>query len=163
MRNFHACSIVLAAVGYKQFFLFGEVPRRWKKKGKRKKKISGGELWEWGASLPELPVARWNKFLSLFFSLFSFPFCSFYSRDGLRRKGRTARNVSQPRFIWTGHATHPLQSVVWRDQVNVTPERALLLFQFSLWHSHWRRRNIDKKKCIESLAACRSWCSLSYF
>ena len=140
-----------------------------KKKKIQKKKV-GEKNWWWGASLPELPVARWQQFLSFFFSLFYFVILFFFffdSRGGLCRKGGTARNVSQPRLLWSGHATHPIHSVVWRDQVNVTPERAQVLFQFSLWQSDWRnqrkvwRKNIHKKKCLGSLAACRSWCSFS--
>ena len=107
-----------------------------------------------------------------FFLFFPVLFCSFVlfffdSRGGLCRKGGTARNVSQSRLLWSGHATHPIHSVVWRDQVNVTPERAQVLFQLSLWQSDWRnqrkvwRKNIHKKKCLGSLAACRSWCSFS--
>ena len=90
----------------------------------------------------------------LFFPCFILFFCSFFfdSRGGLCRKGGTARNVSQPRLLWSGHATHPIHSVVWRDQVNVTPERAQVLFQFSLWQIDWRnqrkvwRKNIHRKK-----------------
>ena len=137
-----------------------------KKKKKKKKKV-GEKNWWWGASLPELPVARWQQFLSFFFSLFYFVllFFFFLARAADCRKGGTARNVSQPRLLWSGHATHPIHSVVWRDQVNVTPERAQVLFQFSLWQSDWRnqrkvwRKNIHRKKCLGSLAACRSWCS----
>ena len=115
MRSFHACSVVLAAVGYKQFLLFGEVPRPWKKKRQKKKKIQSVKKVNvsarWGAlRVGRLsPRAPWSALTSISFFLF-FPVffsCLFfvYSRDGLRRKWGTARNVSQPRLVWTGHAT----------------------------------------------------------
>ena len=106
----------------------------------------------------------------LFFPVLFLFFCSFFffdSRGGLCRKGGTALNVSQPRLLWSGHATHPIHSVVWRDQVNVTPERAQVLFQFSLWQSDWRnqrkvwRKNIHKKKMSRVSRVSLSWCSFS--
>ena len=97
IRNFHACSVFLAAVDYKQFFLFGEVRRPWKRKAEKKKKKSVKKInvsARWGAlrvgaSLPELPVARWHQFYSFFFSLFSFPLCSLFTRatDFAEREG----------------------------------------------------------------------------
>ena len=45
--------------------------------------VRRGELWKWGSSLPEVPVARWHQFLSFFFSLFYFHFCFKLRRKGL--------------------------------------------------------------------------------
>ena len=137
------------------------------KKKKIQKKKSWREKLMMGRLTPRAPCSALTTISLFLFSLFYFVllFFFFLARAADCRKGGTARNVSQPRLLWSGHATHPIHSVVWRDQVNVTPERAQVLFQFSLWQSDWRnqrkvwRKNIHRKKCLGSLAACRSWCS----
>ena len=169
MQTFYAFAVFLAVVDHKQFQSFFSA----KSVAYEEKKIKKKSWWEklmMGRLTPRAPCSALTTIS--FFLFFPVLFCSFVlfffgSRGGLCRKGGTARNVSQPRLLWSGHATHPIHSVVWRDQVNVTPERAQVLFQFSLWQSDWRkqrkvwRKNIHKKKCLGSLAACRSWCSFS--
>ena len=108
IRNFHACSVFLAAVDYKQFFLFGEVRRPWKRKAEKKKKKSVKKInvsARWGALRvgrlsPRAPCSALTSIsFFLFFPVFFSCLFFVYSRDGLRWKGGTARNVSQPRLI----------------------------------------------------------------
>ena len=109
MQTFYAFAVFLAVVDYKQFQSFFSAKSVAYEEKKNTKKKVGEKNWWWGASLPELPVARWQQFLSFFFSLFYFVLFFFDSRGGLCRKGGTARNVSQPRLLWSGHATHPMR------------------------------------------------------
>ena len=105
IRNFHACSVFLAAVDYKQFFLFGEVRRHEKKRQKKKsvKKINVSARWgalRVGRLSPRAPCSALTSIsFFLFFPVFFSCLFFVYSRDGLRWKGGTARNVSQPRLI----------------------------------------------------------------
>ena len=97
IRNFHACSVFLAAVDYKQFFLFGEVRRPWKRKAEKKKKKSVKKInvsARWGALRvgrlsPRAPCSALTSIYSFFFSLFSFPVCSLFTRatDFAEREG----------------------------------------------------------------------------
>ena len=71
-----------------------------KKKKIQQKKV-GAKNWWWGASLPELPVARWQQFLSFFFSLFYFVLLFFFltrAADYAEKEGLLVMNRSRVFF-----------------------------------------------------------------
>ena len=120
MQTFYAFAVFLAVVDYKQFQSFFSAQSVAYEEKKNTKKKSWWEKLMMGRLTPRAPCSALTTIS--FFLFFPVLFCSFVlfffdSRGGLCRKGGTARNVSQPRLLWSGHATHPMRR--WGGGVGV--------------------------------------------
>ena len=112
MQTFYAFAVFLAVVDYKQFqsFFSAKSVAYEEKKNQKKKKLV--RKIDDGAPHSQSSLYRADNNFSLsFFPCFILFFCSFFflARAADCRKGGTARNVSQPRLLWSGHATHPMR------------------------------------------------------